>query len=107
MANDTYIILCTFEQGDLTTLGAGGQELEDKAAALNETLESKVGVQHIYLTHGGAHQAVLIVTAPSEELARGVLGIFEGIGEPEATVLTVDSAVPDNVVQAFLGHTNI
>jgi uncharacterized protein with GYD domain len=105
---NTYIIVCDFDQGDLATLGAGGQELQDKAAALNTTLESKVSVKHIYLTRGGNHDVVMIVTAPSEELARGVLAIFDDIGEPEtATVLTVDSTVPENILKEFKGHTNI
>jgi uncharacterized protein with GYD domain len=103
---NTYIIVCDFEQDDLTTVSAGGQELEDKAKALGETLDG-VKVSHIYLTHGGNHDVVVILEAPSEDLAREMLALFDDVGEPEATLLTVTADVPDNIVAAFNGHTNM
>lgn len=104
---NTYIIVCDFEQDDLTTLSAGGQELEDKAKALGESLDHDVDVERIYLTHGGNHDIVVVVKAPSEDRAREMLSLFDDLGEPEATVLTVTSEVPNNVVLAFQGHTNM
>lgn len=102
----THIILCHFDQGDIMTLVAASTELAKRAEELGRELKD-VTVMDIWLTPDLEHQVVVLVEAPTEPEARKVIELFDEIGEPDPTVLTISESASPGLVAAFNAHTKM
>ncbi|MEY2516120.1 MAG: hypothetical protein QOJ89_3478 [bacterium] len=103
----TYIILCDFKSSaGLAKLAAGGAKFKKQAAAIGHTLKD-VELLDVYLTRGGTIDVVVLVETSSDDRAREMLVLFDGMGPVESTILTVTTTVAKGTLKAFNGHTKM
>ena len=105
---NTFIVLLSFEQGDIATLNTSTADALRKAAALGEANKG-FDIRDLWLTTGDYH-VVVILRAPVGADAQRIKVMFEqGLDLDVKDVIELTKADADaaDIVDAFNGHTKM
>ena len=106
---ETFIVLLSFDQGDIATLNTSTAEALKTAANLGEANKG-FDIRDLWLTTGDYH-VVVILRAPAGADAQGAIEtMFEealNLKVKDRIEVTKADADVENIVDAFNGHTKM